>query len=85
MKTILLISNWLLHPVQVTVFPVFENNFDPIQDGLFPSCLWMGGKMSPLPKTCHINHTITKVDTVIFYLKKIQKVYESRDTPLEFC
>ena len=29
--------------------------------------------------------TITKLGTVITYLRKIKKIYESRDTPLEFC
>ena len=29
--------------------------------------------------------TMTKLGTVIPYLKKIQKLYESRDTPSEYC
>ena len=37
-----------------------------------------------LPKICHIYPTMMKLGTVIPYLKKIQKIYKSRDTPLEF-
>ena len=44
-----------------------------------------GGKGLPLPKICHTDPTMVKLGTVIPYLKKIQKIYESRDTPLEFC
>ena len=46
---------------------------------------WGGGKKAPLPKICHTYPTAMKLDTVIPYPKKIQKIYESRDTPLEFC
>ena len=35
-------------------------------------------------KICHKYPTIMEA-TGIPYLKKIQKIYESRDTPLEFC
>ena len=41
--------------------------FNPIQDG---------------PKICHTYLTMMKLGTVIPYLKKIQKIYKSRDTPL---
>ena len=37
------------------------------------------------PKICHTYPTMMKLGTVIPYPKKIQKIYESRDTPLEFC
>ena len=40
-------------------------------------------KKVPLPKICHIHHAMMKLGTVIPYLKKAQKIYESRDTPLE--
>ena len=50
---------------------------------------WRGGrggrKRTPLPKICHTYPTMMKLGSVIPYLKKIQKLYESRDTPLEFC
>ena len=41
---------------------------------------WGGGKKAPLPKICHTYPTMMKLGTVIPYLKKIQKIYESRDT-----
>ena len=43
---------------------------------------WGGrrGKMAPLPKICHTYPTVMKRGTVIPYLKKIQKTYESRET-----
>ena len=62
--------------------------FNPIQDGHFRGCWRMGGeggKRSPLPKICHTYPTMIKLDTVIPYLKKIQKIYGSRDTRLDFC
>ena len=43
-----------------------------------------GGEKDPLPKICHTYPTKIKLSTVIAYLKKIQKMYESRDIPLEF-
>ena len=46
---------------------------------------WGEGKKAPLPKTCHTYLAMIKLGTVIPYLKKIQKIYESLDTPLEFC
>ena len=62
---------------------------NPIQDGLFRGCPRMGGVGGPksplLPKICSTYPTMMKLGTVILYLKKIQKIYESRDTPLEFC
>ena len=44
-----------------------------------------GGEMTPLPEICHTYLTTMKLGTVIHYLKKIQKMYESRDTHIEFC
>ena len=44
-----------------------------------------GGKKTPLPKICHTYPTMMRLGTVIPYLKKFQKLYESRDKPLEFC
>ena len=46
---------------------------------------WWGAKRPPLPKICHTHPTMIKLGTVIPCLKKIQKIYESRDTPSEFC
>ena len=44
-----------------------------------------GGKKVPLPKICHTYPTVIKLGTVLPYPKKIQKIYESGDTALEFC
>ena len=44
-----------------------------------------GGKKAPLSKICHTYPTLMKLDTVIPYLKKTQKVHKLRETPLEFC
>ena len=44
-----------------------------------------GGKKAPLSKSCHIHPTMMKLGRVTLYLKKTQKIYESRDKPLEFC
>ena len=44
-----------------------------------------GYKNALLPKTSHTYPTIMKLGTVISYLKKFQKLFESRDTPLDFC
>ena len=46
---------------------------------------WERDKKAPLPIICHIYPTMIKRGTVTPYLKKIQKIYESRDTPLAFC
>ena len=43
-----------------------------------------GAKRPLLPKICHTYPTMMKLGTVILYLKKIQKIYESPDTLLEF-
>ena len=46
---------------------------------------WGEQKGPPIPNICHTYPTKMKLGTVIPYLKKIQKIYESRDTLLEFC
>ena len=66
---------------------LFRRNVNPIQDELFQGCSQMKGdlKRPTFPITDHIYHTMIKLSTVIPYLKKTQKLYESRDTTLEFC
>ena len=39
----------------------------------------------PFPKICHTFPAMMKPGTVILYQTKIQKMYESRDTPLDLC
>ena len=46
---------------------------------------WGAQKSPPLPKICHAYPTMMKLGIVIPYLKRIQKIYESRDTLPEFC
>ena len=46
---------------------------------------WGGGLFGPLPKIRHTYPTMMKLGTVIPYPRKIQKMYKSRDTFLEFC
>ena len=46
---------------------------------------WGRSKRLSLPKICHTYPTMIKLSTVIPDQKKIQKVYELRDAPLEFC
>ena len=41
--------------------------------------LW---QKDPFPKICHLCPTMIKLGTVIPYLKKIRRIYESRKTPL---
>ena len=59
---------------------------NPIQDGLFWDCSRMGAtRRASLHKICHTYPTMIKLVTAIPYRKKIQKLYESHDRPLEFC
>ena len=44
-----------------------------------------GPKRPSLPKICHTYPAMMKLGTVIPYPKKIQKIYESRDAPLDLC
>ena len=69
---------------------VFSYTFNPIQDGHFRDCSRIGGEggggqQGPFPKICHTYPTMMKLGTVLPYLKKIQKIFESRDTPTDFC
>ena len=45
---------------------------------------WGEGKNAILPKICHIYPAMMKLGIVIPYLKKTQKITESRDAPSEF-
>ena len=45
---------------------------------------WGRPKGTPLSKICHTYPRRMKLGTVIPYLKKIKKIFESRDTPPEF-
>ena len=43
------------------------------------------GRGAKMAKICLTYPAMMKLGTVIPYPKKIQKIYESRDTLLEFC
>ena len=64
-----------------------EYSINPIQDGHFGTWSRMVGEQKgfPLPKVCHTYPARIKLDSVIPYLKKIQKIYESYGTPPELC
>ena len=66
-------------------------NINPIQDGLFRGCSRMRGEgeeqkvpTSLYNTICHTYPTLMKLDTVIPYLKMIQKTHRSRDKSLAF-
>ena len=65
------------------IIAIFKS-FNPVQDEHFRGRSRMGrrGKKVPLPKICHTYPAKMKLGTVIPYLKKIQKIYESRQTAL---
>ena len=44
-----------------------------------------GAKKPSIPKILGTYPTMMKLGTVIVYLKKIQKIYKSRDTHPDFC
>ena len=46
---------------------------------------WGGGQKGPHSLKSVTHPLMMKLDTVIPYLKKSQKLYESRDTPRGFC
>ena len=71
----------------ILIIFLLVRSFNLIQDRHFRGCSRMGGgdKKAPLPKICHRYPAMTKLGTVIPYLKKIQKIFESRDTPPDFC
>ena len=50
--------------------------------GLLGDAHGWGAKWSSFLKTCHTYPTMIKIGTVMTYPKKIQKIYELRDTPL---
>ena len=53
------------------------HSFNPIQDGPFRGCSQMGGwgKKAPLTKASCTYPAMINFDTVVPYLKKIQKTY----------
>ena len=52
--------------------------------GIFGGAHGCGAKRPP-SKICHTYPAMMKLDKVIPYLQKIEKIYESRDTHPKFC
>ena len=74
-------SNHAEHSNDIT----FEN-LTLLRRGIFGAVTDGGGtKRPPFHKICNTYPTMMKLGTVISYLKKIQKIYESCGTPPEFC
>ena len=44
-----------------------------------------GAKMPPVPKICQTYPTMTKLNTAIPYLTKIQNIQKLREIPIKFC
>ena len=53
--------------------------------GLFGAAHGWRGEKAGSPNTHHAYPTMLKLATIIPYLKKIQKIYKERDTPIDFC
>ena len=70
----------------VPIHETIEIYVNLIQGGLFWGCSLMGGraKSPSFPKIRHTYPTMMKLGTVIPHQKKIQKIYVSRETPLDF-
>ena len=67
-----------------------QNDLTLFRIGIFEAAYGLGGggrgaKRPPIPKICHTYPTVMKLGTAIPCLKKIQKKYELRDTPPDFC
>ena len=52
---------------------------------IFRAAHGWGDKKAPLPKICHTYPAIMKLETVIPYLEKVQKIHESREVLPGFC
>ena len=66
-------------------FPEKYFSVNHIQDGSFWAAHGSGCKNAHLHKICHTYPKMMKLGTVIPYLTKIQNIYKSRDTPINFC
>ena len=87
-----MINFWFSGPIRVSEFLVLclirVLHLGPLvapQESHVPDLKGEGGGQkdpSALFRICHTYPTVMKLVTVIPYLKKIQKLYKSRDTPL---
>ena len=63
-----------------------NSDFTLFKMGIFEAAHGQGeGAKKALPEICHTYPTMMKLGTVIPYLKKIKKIYDSCDTHPEFC
>ena len=78
-----LIKKWVF--CLVFMFTSRVRVINPVQDGLFEAAHGWGGRSPLLHKICLTYPTIMKLGTLTHYLEKIEKIYKSRNIPLEFC
>ena len=66
---------------------IYMHHINSIYNELFSGHVTDGkrAKRLPLLKICHTFPAMMKLDTVISYPKKNQKMYELRDKTLEVC
>ena len=81
---------WLLLNIEVIIYLLLQNlhdcTFNPIYNGPLSGLLTEGGaKRLPTLKSVTYFPSMMTLGTVTIYLKKIKKIYKSRDTRLEFC
>ena len=75
-----------MDPVGFRTFAKRHLTLTLFRTGIFGAARgWGGQKGPPLPKISHTYPAMMKLGTVTPYLKKIQKIYESRDAPPDFC
>ena len=70
---------------EINITTIFSWIFNLIQDGLFRSCSKLGSKKVLFSKICHTYPTIMKLGTAVRYLKRIHKIYKSRETSHDLC
>ena len=71
----------------VLLMSVSERTLTLFRMGIFGAAHGWGWGVGgqKMPKICHTYPAMMKLGTVIPYLKKIQKLYDSRDTLRDFC
>ena len=75
-------QNWVNSTAWNSETNIFSVNH--IQVGSLRAAHGLGCKNARLPKICYTYPTMMKLSTVIPYLKKIQIIYKSCDTPIKF-
>ena len=75
----------ILNLLRIRKFTIYATKLTLFRMGLFGAAHGWGDQKGPLLKVCHTYTTMMKLGTAIPYLKKIKKIYKSREKPLEFC